>query len=874
MFRIRVVCSSEFEDVGSIQSDKASDDSHLSPVEQASEIDRCYLDSEAPHDSLSPEKRAAEQISSLFQYHAAHHMDNAQHANHLNSSTEKEFSPKRLSKTQNLDGGKTVDQKSFTSMFQLAQLEKEDFGSDEVSVGLALTNSKQKDSKLIAESEQGNPEDSSTQNEEENVSLEEMRRKAVISQFLREGRRIKLFEEISDDFFFRLCQRLKLVSYETEERIVEAGTPGTSVYFIVSGQCAVAISGKVVAKLNAGDYFGEVAMLLSETRTADIFSLTNCELLELTNIDLWDVINEYPTSGNHMYMSLKRTAVASMKRNIGAMCVVESHPSAMESNMDPLSALNSTDRRRRVAQWREIYESDKPIPDQISEFPDVVDDSVDPMAEAMKISGVGQQVVNVIRNMKLFIGAPLRAQAQVVARLKSIIYEQGDTIIQAGDIGTCMYIINNGKAEVIVDDKRVAELATGTFFGEVALMGNQKRTATVKAMTKCELLQLDQDDVWTVFNMFPSMYKTLTEVAEARIKKAQQEFESPDPNSKCSENDTWKDKLRKQKRGIFRVKFRAPFDKFTPEEIGSTQRLSFSATFSHVKVMIPVSKEDSYSFTISREDEVIYSSPVIRALQPAWPARVDLQQRFEYENDKFLIFRLMQNNRKVFNTSKTVCVGTANINLANVLSASDRKSEQIFDLYEDDNSRERKSTSIFGKVQASMHISRPKQEPYVIFVPIFRDKEIMPITDHTGRKIMLVRWRNVMDIDVDSSARCKLITLIDIGGLDGSYKGQVATEVTLGSHARSRLSNHFDIHWATVKTKLLVRGKGVASTKTVPKNLHGMDVTPVSKFKVVPTFQEYVMSNSGAKGKMVRSFSLRHKLADEDAMMGCRYHAI
>ncbi|EKX38406.1 hypothetical protein GUITHDRAFT_165245 [Guillardia theta CCMP2712] len=382
----------------------------------------------------------------------------------------------------------------------------------------------------------------------------------------------------------RLCQRLKLVSYETEERIVEAGTPGTSVYFIVSGQCAVAISGKVVAKLNAGDYFGEVAMLLSETRTADIFSLTNCELLELTNTDLWDVINEYPTSGNHMYMSLKRTAVASMKRNIGAMCVVESHPSAMESNMDPLSALNSTDRRRRVAQWREIYESDKPIPDQISEFPDVVDDSVDPMAEAMKISGVGQQVVNVIRNMKLFIGAPLRAQAQVVARLKSIIYEQGDTIIQAGDIGTCMYIINNGKAEVIVDDKRVAELATGTFFGEVALMGNQKRTATVKAMTKCELLQLDQDDVWTVFNMFPSMYKTLTEVAEARIKKAQQEFESPDPNSKSSENDTWKDKLRKQKRGIFRVKFRAPFDKFTPEEIGSTQRLSFSATFSHVKL--------------------------------------------------------------------------------------------------------------------------------------------------------------------------------------------------------------------------------------------------------------------------------------------------
>ena len=52
---------------------------------------------------------------------------------------------------------------------------------------------------------------------------------------------------------------------------------------------------------------------------------------------------------------------------------------------------------------------------------------------------------------------------------------------------------------------------------QLALLSRQKRTATVVAAEDCKLLQLDQDSVWTVFNMFPAMFKTMKDIASKRM---------------------------------------------------------------------------------------------------------------------------------------------------------------------------------------------------------------------------------------------------------------------------------------------------------------------------------------------------------------------
>lgn len=74
----------------------------------------------------------------------------------------------------------------------------------------------------------------------------------------------------------------------------------------------------------------------------------------------------------------------------------------------------------------------------------------------------------------------------------------GETIIEQGDEGDNFYVIDSGemevwKAEPGEDAKLVAELTTGMSFGELALIYNQPRAATVKARTDGQLWAIDQE---------------------------------------------------------------------------------------------------------------------------------------------------------------------------------------------------------------------------------------------------------------------------------------------------------------------------------------------------------------------------------------------
>ena len=75
---------------------------------------------------------------------------------------------------------------------------------------------------------------------------------------------------------------------------------------------------------------------------------------------------------------------------------------------------------------------------------------------------------------------------------------KGSTIINQGDTGDSLFIIEEGRAEVTVKQAEgheitIAYLGDGDFFGEIALVSEEPRTAAVKAMTDCKLLVLDRE---------------------------------------------------------------------------------------------------------------------------------------------------------------------------------------------------------------------------------------------------------------------------------------------------------------------------------------------------------------------------------------------
>ncbi|MBI3358044.1 MAG: FAD-dependent oxidoreductase [Nitrospirae bacterium] len=101
-------------------------------------------------------------------------------------------------------------------------------------------------------------------------------------------------------------------------------------------------------------------------------------------------------------------------------------------------------------------------------------------------------------------------------------FEAGDTIIQQGDIGDRMYIITEGEVEVSKKDSAerqtvLATLGPGEYFGEMALLSKQPRSATVRGRTKGTLVGVKRADFAALLAYFPDLYERFQNLAEQRL---------------------------------------------------------------------------------------------------------------------------------------------------------------------------------------------------------------------------------------------------------------------------------------------------------------------------------------------------------------------
>jgi CRP-like cAMP-binding protein len=90
-----------------------------------------------------------------------------------------------------------------------------------------------------------------------------------------------------------------------------------------------------------------------------------------------------------------------------------------------------------------------------------------------------------------FDGAELKA---IVQKLESVKIKPGDSVFEQGDPADRFFIIELGKVSVKIDGQERAVLGTGEYFGEIALLMNTPRTATVTALQPLTLLQLRAAD--------------------------------------------------------------------------------------------------------------------------------------------------------------------------------------------------------------------------------------------------------------------------------------------------------------------------------------------------------------------------------------------
>jgi MFS family permease len=100
--------------------------------------------------------------------------------------------------------------------------------------------------------------------------------------------------------------------------------------------------------------------------------------------------------------------------------------------------------------------------------------------------------LSLIRQVPIFAPLPPLAVEQLATNLSRLHVRAGDDVFREGDAGDRFYVIADGLAEIAADGRPV--LGPGSYFGEIALLRDVPRTATVTACTDLELYALERDE--------------------------------------------------------------------------------------------------------------------------------------------------------------------------------------------------------------------------------------------------------------------------------------------------------------------------------------------------------------------------------------------
>lgn len=127
--------------------------------------------------------------------------------------------------------------------------------------------------------------------------------------------------------------------------------------------------------------------------------------------------------------------------------------------------------------------------------------------------GVREDEIAVLRRVPMLSQLPVPSVEHLASRLRHVTVRSGTPVFEQGDVGVGFYVITAGRADVVGDGAVVRTLGAGDSFGEIALLHDAPRTATVRATADLALIVLDRD----VFLDAVCGYSVSADTAEAVV---------------------------------------------------------------------------------------------------------------------------------------------------------------------------------------------------------------------------------------------------------------------------------------------------------------------------------------------------------------------
>lgn len=131
----------------------------------------------------------------------------------------------------------------------------------------------------------------------------------------------------------------------------------------------------------------------------------------------------------------------------------------------------------------------------------------------------------VIEKVPIFQGSTPQFVEEIVMALKPEILPPNEYIIREGNWGNEMYFLKRGLVQVFSEKTGsiYRNMEAGTFFGEIALVYKQRRTASILTLTYCELFVLHKDDFKKVLEHYPDFASHVIKIAKERYETKHRE---------------------------------------------------------------------------------------------------------------------------------------------------------------------------------------------------------------------------------------------------------------------------------------------------------------------------------------------------------------
>lgn len=125
--------------------------------------------------------------------------------------------------------------------------------------------------------------------------------------------------------------------------------------------------------------------------------------------------------------------------------------------------------------------------------------------------------LRVLVAVPIFTPLPGGSLEHLAGRLVPLRVDAGTVVVREGDAGDRFYIVTEGELEVTQNGVKIAELESGGYFGEIALLRDTRRTATVTARTDAVLYALSREEFLAAVTGHPQSAEAAESVMSARL---------------------------------------------------------------------------------------------------------------------------------------------------------------------------------------------------------------------------------------------------------------------------------------------------------------------------------------------------------------------